>query len=367
MSEKQSEAQQNRRARERQEQNSGAQAAKAAEAAAARVTDQSPTDFQPDPDAGKDAFIDKKPDESPREFKRGNPTRSAAYDEIMAARKEKSEAVHEEARPDAAPAPEPVAAAPEPTPEPAPAPEAEPAPELVEVNIYGQRFQVPKVDVDAAGGKTAYQQMKASEYLFQKTKESERKAAEMLAQVEQRAVPPPAPVRPLMDVVKEQMPKIQFGTPDEAAEAWAAIENAKGTVDPARIKQEAIQEFFQQSAAQAFIQRNGDVLNDHVNQTLAVLLENSMIRQQGRPRDWGQFYSSLEANLRNRLGRPTIAAPSVASPSQPTSGLADKEARKASIVALPTAATRAAAPEAEKPLTRDDILARARKARGQPV
>jgi hypothetical protein len=89
----------------------------------------------------------------------------------------------------------------------------------------------------------------------------------------------------------------------------------------------------------------------------------------GQPIDWQKFYSTIAHEVRGAFGRQSQpaaqpAAPTGGNPSQPVS---EKEARKASITTLPTAAARATPPAEEKPETREESLNRMRKARGQPV
>ncbi len=168
------------------------------------------------------------------------------------------------------------------------------------------------------------------------------------------------------------MPLLQFGTTEEATAAVKELLSAsqQPAIDHDKLKQEAMEAVFEQMAVQDFIKRNNDILSNKVFANLAILTQNDMSASQGKPKDWNKFYANLEGTLRNALGRPITAnQQSAAQPTaQTTSGsVADKEARKASIVALPVTAARAVTPEEPKQPTREDILARLRKARGQPV
>ena len=84
--------------------------------------------------------------------------------------------------------------------------------------------------------------------------------------------------------------------------------------------------------------------------------------------DWGNLYGTIGTQIRSALG---LAKPTTASaepPATPTTGMADREQRKAAaIVTLPTAAQRAAQPVETKPLTREEQLNAMRKARGQTL
>lgn len=375
MSDRRSQAQQERRARERQENHAATQAAKAAEAAAARAPD-GPIEFQPDPNASTDAFA-KKDDSAPREIKRGNPVRNQAYEQIMADRQAQAEnTVHEAPRPEPTPA-----AAPSPEPEPAPAPvaavqpqEPEPAPEpalpeTVRVKIDGVESEVAKSEVDEYGGVRAYQIIKAQE---KRLKEASQYASELGRMFEQakQVHAPPQPQRKPEEELQEVVQKIQFGTPEEGA---AALQQAlqRGQLDAQAVAFQAFQLTQITSAENAFVAKNADLLANPMLKNFVISEKNRRLgeyqAQKRLPDDWGKFYDQIALDVRAAFGRPTAAPTTAQPPAQPTSGVAEKEARKASISVLPTAATRAAVPEAEKPLTRDDILARARKARGQPV
>lgn len=383
MSDKRSEAQQNRRARERAESSAATHAAKVAEVAAARSPD-GPLEFQPDPNATADAFSRNRDDAPPREVQRGNPARTMAYDQMMAERKERAEnTVHEAPRETVEtekPAREPEAVAPEPAPvaavEPAPAPvqEAQPEPETVEVKIDGQVSRVPKAEVEDYGGVKAYQIIKAQEKRLAEANRYANELGGMFRQLQQSMQKPAQPQPKPEEIIRDAVAKIQFGAPDEAQAAFTQAINAlvPRQPDPQAVAMQAYLLTQVTDAENRFVEANKDLVENSMIRQIVINEKNRRIaefQQQNRlPENWNAFYNSIATDVRAALGRPPIATPGVQQPaSQPTSGLAEKEARKASIVALPTAATRAAAPEAEKPLTRDDILAKARKARGQPV
>lgn len=377
MSDKRSEAQQNRRARERQEQNSATQAAKAADAAASRLTDQSPTEFQPDPDAASDAFNTSR-EERPREIRRGNPERTAAYDQMMenrrAAAQADADAIKETPRPvETAPTPGPESTA---TAAPETSAAVEPAPiETVRVKIDGQELDVPKSEVEDYGGIRPYQIAKANE---KRLEESRRLASDMgrMFQQMQAAMQPRAPaepVKPPQQVIQEAIQRIQLGTPEEGAQAFM---QAIGQVVPKAPDEQAIIAKTMlvntvMQAENAFIAQNQDLVGNPMLKQLVIgekFRRLDQLQKQNRlPDDWNAFYTSIATDVRAAIGRPPSAPAAATTANQPTSGLAEKEARKASIVALPTAATRAVVPEADKPLSRDEIIARARKARGQAV
>lgn len=349
----------------RRREREAASAAAAADAAAEAIPDEAVQAMQAEISAGSSD------DDTPRpQPKADHSARLAALEEVRKAREaeEAAPVTHEEPSPA-----EQEVVAPQQEQETDETEEVE-AIEYVRVKVDGEEMDVPKVDVEAEGGVKAYQINKAAEKRLQKAAEIARANAEMFARTQaalQAATPPPPPQKPLSELIKEKIAHVQFGTPDEAAAAIDEIIAAKTgpAIDHNKMRQEAVESVFEHMAAQTFIQRNQDILNDRVTAQLALLTQNDMLSQQGRPQDWNQFFFHLETNLRNRLGKPPIATQAQATPNaQPTSGtVADKEARKASIVALPTASARAVAPEEPKPKTREQMLADMRKARGQPV
>ena len=379
MSSKQSEAQQNRRIRERAESNAATQAAKAADAAASRVTE-APSEFQPDPNATTDAFSRNKSDEPAREFKRGNPNRTAAYEQMMADRESRStEHVHEEPRPEPTakeeprPDPTPTATAVEPAATAVEAPPA-PAPEFVEVKIDGEVRSVAKDEVEEYGGVRPYQIAKAQEKRLAEANRYAQEMGNMFRQFQAQVQKPAEPQQKPEEKLGEIATKLQLGTPDEARQALTELKElvAPKAIDPQAIAMQAYMLNRVTEAENRFVADNKDLIDNPMIKQMIIVEKDrrlNQFRQQNQlPNDWNAFYTSLATDVRAALGRPPIATTASQQPAvQPTSGLAEKSARKADIVALPTAASRAAAPEAEKPLTRDELLARARKARGQPV
>jgi hypothetical protein len=81
--------------------------------------------------------------------------------------------------------------------------------------------------------------------------------------------------------------------------------------------------------------------------------------------DFDNHYRMIGNRIRNMFGGKTQAAPSPTETSKTSAS--EKEARKASIVNLPTAAQRASLPTEDKPESREEMLNRARKARGLPT
>lgn len=357
-----SRAQQERRNRER--------ASSDAMAAASAVPDDAQVAFEPDPEysapvATPEPDARRDDDPPPRQFKVGNEERANAMDELVKARQERETVAAE-----GAPAAEPSLA-----PEPAAEPAAPAAPEMVRVKIDGEESEVSKADVDALGGVNAYQIHKAAEKRLEKAKEAEKRIAALLQQVEQRAKPP-TPVEPPRkpeDLIREAVSKIQVSTPEEGAQALAGVlESMIPRIDPQQMAYQSMVLMRATEAEDRFVREQTELVQNPLLKQLVIAEKQRRLteyqQRQELPSDWNQFYSDIARDIRAAIGRPaTTPAPSAQTPSQPTSGSAEKEARKASITALPTASQRASLPEEQKPPTRDDLLNQMRKARGQPV
>jgi hypothetical protein len=242
----------------------------------------------------------------------------------------------------------------------------EAAPEVVTVKIDGEERQVAKTEVDALGGVASYQIHKAAEKRLEQANKEKQELHNLLMQTKAmlEAQKPQTPKQDPAEWLKEKATQIQFGTPEESAQALQEIMNSQ-RVDPNQIIQQAMEQMAQKSAAQQFVAKNSDLFQNPVLAKLAVVMEHDKLSK-SRPSDWNKFYSDLEYEFRNSIGKPaTTPTPVVAD--QPTSGQEAKLSRKDNIVNLPTAAGRIAAPEPDKPLTREDRLNQLRKSRGQPV
>lgn len=315
-------------------------------------------------------------------LKRGNPAREQAFAEIAKARGEPQD----EPAPSAEPEPQKIeaepASAPQLTPSPEPAsPEITPTPEptsvvtpeppkTVKVKVDGVEFDAPASEVEEVGGVRAYQLMKANENRLAKTNEvlqQTRQLQAQLARMAEAAIPKPATVTDA-EFIAEKMDIIRFGTPQESAAAMQEVlTRNRPNIDPNQIVTRAITAMQQQAAEQSFATEFQDIVTNPLLLKLTIQLKNERLSQLKQIPDWTVFYRSIGNEIRGAIGRQsqpatlTQNAPAGA-PSQP-----DKEARKASIVNLPTAAARAALPEATKPETREDILNEMRKKRGLPT
>lgn len=254
-------------------------------------------------------------------------------------------------------------------------PEAAPEPQVktVHVKVDGQEFDVPESEVEAAGGVNAYQRDKASENRLKKANETladTRRLQMQMAQWAQQQFKPPVVEAPTVaKLLQDNIDTIRWGTPEESSAAFQkVIEAASPKVDPQAIAAYSVYKIQQENAKELFRKEFSDVVADPLVLKLAVVLENERLadlKKVGQmPADWATFYRAIGNEARSVKGRPSQpVVVSTDSTSQPV----DKEARKASIVNLPTAAARAALPEAPKPETREDTLNMLRKTRGIPT
>ena len=331
-------------------------------------------------------------------IKRGNPNRDAILADI---RKNRGENEPEETQPatPAAAAPttapaQPIPATPstdtEPPAEPPPAAQPDevppiPAVEVVKVKIDGEEFDVPKAEVEEAGGIGPFRILKAAENRLRKANETLAESRRIAAHISQQQPQQPTAPRPSDKDIMANLAAARFGTDEEYTAALDAA-FSRGRVDPNGIVREAVAEM-QKTQAMAEFQRDyPDVIASPMAMRLAVSLENEVVeqvkqaQQQGLirgPLDWQKIYRTIGTQVRNAFGGPARqsqpAAPNAAAattaanqPSNP-SPVSDKEARKASIVTLPTAAARAVTPEEPKPETREESLNRMRARRGLPT
>ncbi|MCR4298642.1 MAG: hypothetical protein NUV75_07815 [Gallionella sp.] len=268
------------------------------------------------------------------------------------------------------------------TPVPAPEPVAAPPPvPMVRVKVDGEEFEVPQADVEAAGGVTIYQKDRAADNRLRRTNESLAESKRLQAQMAQimqqqvaQRMPPPAPVPTVSQLLQDNIDTIRWGTPEESASAFQkVIEAASPKLDPQQITAYAVSQMQQQTALQGFKAEFADVIANPFILKGAVAREQEILAEATktgqRITDWAHLYRAIGNEARSAMGRPSQQTQAHVTPNttDPTSQPVDKEARKASIVNLPTAAARAALPEAPKPETREDILGQLRKSRGLPT
>lgn len=305
-----------------------------------------------------------------------NEPRRLALEEIEKRREQELEPQGEQEPPAAEPEPqpEPQAEAPVETPQAeapaAPEPE-QPTLETVRVKVDGEEFDVPKADVDAAGGVSAYQRERASENRLRKANEALAESKRMQAQMAELAkqLKPVEQPPSVAKTLQESIDTIRWGTPEESASALQrVIELANPRVNEEQIIANALMRMQRDQAVSKFREEFSDVVGNPLLMKLSIALETDKLaelQKSGQRPDWGTLYRSIGNEVRSlvRPSQPTQDA----LPKDSTSPPVDKEARKASIVNLPTAAARAAVPEAQKPETRADVLNDMKKARGIPT
>ena len=330
---------------------------------------------------------DDKSETPPAPVKRGNPDRDAIMEGIRRARGEREP--EEEPTPTTAPETpiETPTAAETPTEKPTATPPVEtpaPIPAMVKVKVDGEEFEVPQAEVDEAGGLGPYRIMRAAENRLRKANQTLAESQRVAASLQQQQQPPP-PARPSDKEVFAKLAAARFGTDEEYS---AAVEDALslGRVDPNGIVRQAVNQVQRAQAMAGFQQEFADVTTNPMALRLAVSLENELdsklqqAERQGQlqgPVDWQKIYRTIGTQVRNAFGGPARqsqpAAPNVVAATTATtqpgnpSPVSEKEARKASIVTLPTAAARADLPEDPKPETREESLNRMRTRRGLPT
>jgi hypothetical protein len=287
---------------------------------------------------------------------------------------------------------QPTSAAEQPSPPPEPpadapgtAPAAEPPKiETVRVKVDGEEFDVPKTEVEEAGGIPAYRIQRAAENRLKKANETLAEAKRIQAAAVEWAAQnmPKEPAKPQIpqdQFIAEKINVIRFGTPEEGAAAFMEVlQRANPHIDQNALMTQAttnaVTAMRRQSAVDAFKNEFSDVVANPYLYKLSGLLENERLTAIDRNSiltfDWNEFYRKIGNEVRTVAGRqsqPATAVPAASSTSGNPSPPSDREARKASIVTLPTAAARAELPKEEKPETREEMLNKMRKARGLPT
>lgn len=259
------------------------------------------------------------------------------------------------------------------------APVAE-AVKMTKVKVDGEEFEVPEAEIESAGGLHAYQKDRAAENRLKKANEALAQTRQAQAQIaawvqaQTQSLQPKAPQMTDDQFLQSKVDVIRFGTPEESAAALREVLAMNKPVDPMQITQMAVNQINQNTAVDNFKKEFQDIVTNPMLLRLAVSLENERKTSAGAQTDWMTFYRQIGNEVRSVVaGRPsqstastpvTAVAPSADTPSQAQT---DKEARKASIVNLPTAAARAALPQESKPESREDILNQMRKTRGIPT
>jgi hypothetical protein len=269
------------------------------------------------------------------------------------------------------------------TPPETPAAPATPAvPEMVTVKVDGESFEVPKAEVEEAGGVRAFQTMRAADNRLKKANETlaaTRQAQEQANAIARAAIAAQVPKAP-EPTEDELIQAIRFGTPQEASAALRTMRGAPVDQNAIVMKAAAINNY--NAARRRFGAEFQDIVANPIIRDAVLAQENRAVQglaQNGQV-DWANlsnvdfdvFFRNIGNQVRSAFGtRPSQPASVPAAPAAQTPGNpslpSEKEARKASIVNLPTAASaRATPPEEDKPETREQILNAELKARGRP-
>lgn len=258
------------------------------------------------------------------------------------------------------------------------APQAEtptepPTVEYVKVKVDGEEFDAPKSDVEDAGGVRAYQVQKAAENRLAKANEAlaeaKRMQAQFLAQQAATAKPAEPPVSD-DEFIAQRLDAIRYGTPAEAAKALGEIQqrSAPPVVDQNALVNDAIVRMSYTNAVRQFDNEFKDLTADPDLMMLVRSRAEQGLRalpQDKTSVDFTDFFRRIGNDVRIRFGKQPQPAPGASTTSTPSPVSSDREARKASIVNLPTAGSRAAPPVEPKPQTREELIAEVRKSRGQ--
>ncbi len=253
------------------------------------------------------------------------------------------------------------------TPEPAPIV----APVMVKVKVNGKEYDVAQADIDDEGGLVAYRTNRAARERLDEAKQITAVTARTQAQLAAwlQSQQPKEPQLTDDQFIASKIDNIRFGTPEESAAALRdVLARNNPRVDTQAIIQHVTNEISQKAAVDNFKKEFQDITANPLLLRLAVSLENERKPQPGQETDWAEHYRKIGNEVRSVTGRPSQpAAVSAVEITDSSSPVSDKEARKASIVNLPTAAARAALPTESKPETREESLNRMRKSRGLPT
>lgn len=288
-----------------------------------------------------------------------------------------------ETPPNEPPAPAEVLAE-EPSPE-GPPPAEQPAPAApaaidplqdYDVVVDGQKMKVKGKAIIDAGYRT-FQKETAADFRLQMASEL-LKEAQAKAQGTPSPEAPPKPEAPKGKTDAELANALQFGTPEQAAEALSEM-RGRGAVSPEQVQQFASQQAriaaqdeLQFQDAMKFVQSEyADLLSNDYIKRLFFVEENRRRAPKDRGgeadrRPYKELYRTIGDDLRTALKIPKQAA---SSPSQPTppGTVAARQARKAETPPVPrTAATRLGeAAAAAKVATPSEIIAAMAAKRGQ--
>ena len=243
---------------------------------------------------------------------------------------------------------------------------------MVKVKVDGEEFEVTQAEIDEAGSVTAFQKERAADNRLKKTNEmlaETRRSQAALTQYIQNQTPKQPDITD-DQFIQSKMDAIRFGTPEEYTVAMKEVSaRLSPRIDENIMTQRAVSVMQMNNALDNFKKEFQDVMANPMLRRLAVSLERERMSEITPQTDWQEFYRKIGNEVRSVVGRPSQPTPpALVTPTGDTpSPQSDKEARKASIVNLPTAAARATTPADPKPETREDILNSMRKTRGIPT
>jgi hypothetical protein len=263
-------------------------------------------------------------------------------------------------------------------------PAVQEAPTTSKQKVDGVEYDVPLSEIEEAGSEKAWRLNKAAENRLAKASEQVAKASQAQAQFQQQMaawMQQNAPKQPQVsdeEFLASRVDKLMFGTPAEKA---AAMQEMAARMNP-KIDQNALitqtTANIQRDMANAQYKRDfSDVLANPLMKKLSDQLEmeeigkfvqNGQVNWSGLAQtDWKGFYDKIGTQVRGLIGKPSQPTTDpVVSSGQPSPS--QKEARKASIINLPTAAAaRAEAPKEEKQESREESIARMKRSRGIPT
>src|SRR3990167_7228170 len=144
--------------------------------------------------------------------------------------------------------------------------------ETVRVKVDGEVFDVPKADVEAAGGVTIYQKERAAQNRLDKANKANDRANEALEQTRQtqaaiaKWIQEQAPKQPTVSddqFIQNQIQLINFGTPEEQAKASKALrEKLIVPRNDAAIVNQAVIVMQQQAAENQFVTEFSDIVHN---------------------------------------------------------------------------------------------------------
>lgn len=247
-----------------------------------------------------------------------------------------------------------------------------------EVVVDGQRMKVPGKAIIDAGFRT-FQKETAADFRLKMASELLREAEEKARSTQVPATKPEPAAQPATDKSDADLANaLQFGTPEQAAEAMAVL-RGRGTTSPEEMQRFAAQQArlaaqdeLQFQDAMKFVQTEyADLLSNDYLKRLFFIEENRRRAPKERGgeadrRPYKELYESIGTDLRKAFNLPRSSKSAPAAPT-PDGTVAARQARKAEAMPVPrTAATRLREAErAEKVPTPTEIIAGMAAARGK--